>query len=129
MSFRRWSLNTRENYLTMKQILLENAGILLSALATGFGGWFFGRKKANAEAEASQIENAEKLLEYYRKLADDLGLRLEKAIEKLQLSEIEKQEVIKKFSDATETIHQLEEKVEKLTEELRKYKQLSGKTQ
>lgn len=113
----------------MKQLFIENAGLLLSALATGFGGWFFGRKKAQADVEASQIENAEKLLEYYRKLADDLGTRLERAIEKLQQSEIEKQEVIRKFTEATETIHQLEEKVEKLTEELRKYKQLSGKSQ
>ncbi|REC47881.1 MULTISPECIES: hypothetical protein [Chryseobacterium] len=111
----------------MKQIFIDNAGILLSALATGFGGWFFGRKKAKAEAEASQIENAEKLLNYYKNLVDDLGSRLDKAIDNLQKSEIEKQEAIKKFTEATETIHELERKVENLTEELKKYKQLNGK--
>lgn len=113
----------------MKELFIENAGILLTTLATGFGGWFFGRKKAKAEAEASQIENAEKLLNYYKNLVDDLGTRLDKAIENLQKSEVEKQEVIRKFTEATETIHQLEDKVERLTEELRKYKQLSGKSQ
>ncbi|MEG0927265.1 cell wall anchor protein [Chryseobacterium sp.] len=113
----------------MKQVLIENLGLMLATLATGFGGWFFGRKKATAEVEASQIENAENLLNYYKSIVDDLGGRLEKAIEALKLSEIEKQEVIKKFTEATDTIHELEKKVDNLTEELRKYKQLSGKSQ
>ncbi|UDQ54986.1 hypothetical protein LJF28_04790 [Chryseobacterium indologenes] len=111
----------------MKNIFLENIGVLLTTLATGFGAWFFSRKKSKAEVETSQIENAEKLLEYYKLFADDLGQRLEKAIENLQKSEIEKQEVIKRFTEATDTIHELEKKVENLTEELKKYKQLNGK--
>ncbi len=98
----------------MNQILLENVGVLLATLATGFGGWFFGRKKANADAETSQIENAEKLLNYYKSLVDDLGTRLESAI--------------KKFNEAEKTIHDLETKINDLTEELRKYKQLNGKS-
>lgn len=110
------------------QLFIENFGALLATLITGLGGWLFGRRKANAEVEASQIENAEKLLGYYKNLADDLGQRLEKAIDNLQKSEVEKQEVIAKFSEATNTIHELERKVENLTEELKKYKQLSGKT-
>ncbi len=111
----------------MTQLLLENFGVLLTTLATGFGAWFFGRKKAKADAEASQIENAEKMLVYYQNIVNDLGSRLDKAIENLKKSEVEKQEVIQKFTDATETIHELERKVESLTEELRKYKQLNGK--
>ena len=98
----------------MNQILLENVGVLLATLATGFGGWFFGRKKANADAETSQIENAEKLLNYYKSLVDDLGTRLESAI--------------KKFNEAEKTIHDLETKINDLTEELRKYKPLNGKS-
>ncbi|GAA4156576.1 hypothetical protein GCM10022217_15720 [Chryseobacterium ginsenosidimutans] len=113
----------------MKQILLDNAGAFLATLASGFGGWFFGRKRANVDVEGVQIENFDKGLLYYQKLVDDLGVRLEKAISALQKSEIEKQEVIKKFTEATETIHELERKVENLTEELKKYKQLSGKSQ
>lgn len=98
----------------MTNILIENVGVLLATLATGFGGWFFGRKKANADAETSQIENAEKLLNYYKSLVDDLGTRLESAI--------------KKFNEAEKTIHDLETKINDLTEELRKYKQLNGKS-
>ena len=48
----------------MEQLFKEHFGTLIATLITGFGGWFFGRKKAAAEVEASQIENAEKLLEF-----------------------------------------------------------------
>lgn len=97
----------------MKEIFIENLGMLLATLATGFGGWFFGRKKAAADAEGSQIENAEKLLGYYKSLVDDLGGRLESAI--------------KKFNEAEETIRELENRIDALTDELKKYKQLNGK--
>ena len=113
----------------MKELLQEPITLLITTLITGFGGWFFGRKKANADADGVQIENYDKGLLYYQKLVDDLGLRLEKAILALTKSEIEKQEVIKEFSVATQKIHELEITVERLTEELKKYKQLNGKIQ
>lgn len=97
----------------MDRIILENIGVLLATMATGFGGWFFGRKKAKADAETSQIENAEKLLNYYKSLVDDLGTRLEHAI--------------RKFNEAEKTIRELEERIDALTDELKKYKQLNGK--
>lgn len=108
-------------------MLLENIGLLLATMVTGFGGWFFGRRKTEADADSVQIDNFDKGLIFYQKLVDDLGVRLERAIDKLNRSEIEKQEVILKFTEATKTIHELEIKVEKLTEELSKYKQLNGK--
>ena len=99
----------------MEDLIKEHFGTLIATLITGFGGWFFGRKKAQAEVEASQIENAEKLLNYYKNLVDDLGSRLESAI--------------KKFNEAEETIRELENRIDALTEELKKYKQLNGKIQ
>ena len=111
----------------MKELFQENLGTFLAALITGFTGWFFGRKKTEVDVEGAQIENFDKGLGYYQKLVDDLGTRLERAISALQKSEQEKQEVIIKFSEATKQIHDLERKVERLTEELSKYKQLNGK--
>jgi len=111
----------------MIELLHEPIALLVTTLITGFGGWFFGRKKANADADGIQIENYDKGLLYYQKLVDGLGLQLDKAITALQKSEIEKQEVIRKFTDATFQIHELEKKVENLTKELGKYKQLSEK--
>lgn len=113
----------------MKQIFLDNAGVFLATIATGLGGWFFGRKRANVDVEGVQIENFDKGLIYYQKLVDDLGIRLERAIDALTKSEVEKQEAILKFTEATKTIHELERMVNNLTEELKKYKQLSGKSQ
>lgn len=113
----------------MKDVFLENIGVLLATLATGFGGWFFGRKKAAADADGVQIENYDKGLLYYQKLVDDLGIRLEKAILTIQKTEQEKQEVIREFTLATQKIHELERTVENLTDELKKYKQLNGKVQ
>lgn len=112
----------------MEKFLIENFGFLIAGIASGFGGWFFGRKKANVDVDSVQIDNFDKGLLYYQKLVDDLGVRLERAISALHLSEIEKQEVIKKFSEATDQIHELERKVENLTRELGKYKQLNGKS-
>lgn len=111
----------------MEDLIKENIGTFIAALITGFSGWFFGRKKAAADVEGTQIENFDKGLGYYQKLVDDMGIRLEKAIAAVRLAEQEKQEVILKFTEATKTIHDLEEKVEKLTVELSKYKQLNGK--
>lgn len=97
----------------MKELFEPHISSLIAGLITGFVGWFFGRKKASAEVETNQIENAEKLLEYYRKMVDDLGLRLENSIIR--------------FNAAENTIRELEGKVDDLTHELRKYKQLNGK--
>lgn len=91
----------------MIEVLAPHANTLISSFVVGFVGWFFGRRR-------TQIDNAEKLLQYYQNLANDLGKRLELAIEK--------------FNKAEQTIRELEEKVEDLTSELRKYKQLNGKT-
>lgn len=110
------------------ELLKEPFLLLLTTFITGLGGWFFGRRKANVEADGQQIENFDKGLVYYQKLVDDLGVRLEKAIAELQKSEAEKKEVIEKFSQATETVHELEKKIDSLTNELKKYKQLNGKS-
>ncbi len=97
----------------MKELFEPHISSLIAGLITGFVGWFFGRKKASAEVETNQIENAEKLLDYYRKMVDDLGSRLENSIIR--------------FNAAENTIRELEGKVDNLTAELKKYKQLNGK--
>lgn len=87
---------------------------------SAFSGWFFGRRKQDAETKGSEIENAERALQYYRQMVDDMGLRLTKAIEELQTTNIE-------LKATKKVIKELEEKVEAMTDELKKYKQLNGK--
>lgn len=86
---------------------------LATALIGAFIGWFFQRKKQNTEIHANEIENAEKGLQYYRQMVDDLGNRLTQAISELNATK--------------QIIKELEEKIEALTDELKKYKQLNGK--
>ena len=50
---------------------------LLSTLGTGGVGWFFGRKKTNAEATTLEIDNQIKLTGAYQTMLDDLGTRYE----------------------------------------------------
>jgi len=97
----------------MEGFFKQYIGEMIAALVAGFGGWFFRRGKQAAETRGSEIENAEKVLKYYREMVDDLGLRLKEAIQRLK--------------EAEAVIMNLEAKVEALTAELMKYKQLNGK--
>ena len=108
----------------MKDIFLEyilpHIAEFASLVLSGFAGFIFGRKKQNAEVESieagnheKEIENAGKVLKYYREMIEDLGNKLKTAI--LELDE------------AKALIKELEDKVELLTDELKKYKQLNIK--
>lgn len=50
----------------------------ISVFATGFVGWFFGRKKTKAEVRSSEIDNDIKLSRHYAKILDDLEQRYQK---------------------------------------------------
>ena len=108
----------------MKDIFLEyilpHITEFASLVLLGFAGVIFGRKKQNAEEESieagnheKEIENAGKVLKYYREMIEDLGNKLKTAI--LELDE------------AKALIKELEDKIELLTDELKKYKQLNRK--
>jgi len=98
----------------MKDFLIQHVGEMISALVAGFGAWFFQRNKQKTEQQATEIDNADKVLKYYREMVDDLGSRLKEAITELNATKL--------------LIKELEEKIEFLTDELKKYKQLNGKT-
>ena len=100
--------------------ILPHIASFIGALLTGLAGFIFGRKKQNAEVESieagnheKEIENAGKVLKYYREMIEDLGNKLKTSI--LELDE------------AKALIKELEDKVKLLTEELKKYKQLNRK--
>ncbi|WP_434800614.1 cell wall anchor protein [Candidatus Ornithobacterium hominis] len=78
----------------------------MGALIGGFVGWFFTR-------QSSELDNVDKAVRIYREMVDNLGNKLSMAIAELDA--------------AKETIKELEQKVEALTIELTKYKQLNGK--
>lgn len=75
----------------------------------------------NAEAKAKEIENEVKSADFYRTLLDDAAKR----IEQLVAANEERNARIKERDDKIDT---LLVEIERLTEELRKFKQLNGKT-
>lgn len=98
---------------------------VIQTIAVGFGtgltAWFFVRRKNTAEAHRSEIETAQKSAEYYQQLIDDLTKRHKEAIGDLET--------------AYDKIRQLEQDMQnlmiqnrQLLEELKKYKQLNGKS-
>ncbi len=100
--------------------ILPHIASFIGALLMGLAGFIFGRKKQNAEVESieaenheKEIENAGKVLKYYREMIEDLGNKLKTAISELD--------------EAKALIKELEDKVKLLTEELKKYKQLNRK--
>jgi predicted RNase H-like nuclease (RuvC/YqgF family) len=48
---------------------------IMGTVATGFTGWFFGRKKTAAEVVSTEIDNDIKLSGHYRIMLDDLEKR------------------------------------------------------
>nr|WP_315032469.1 hypothetical protein [uncultured Chryseobacterium sp.] len=68
----------------MIELFKENIGTFLSLVVSGSAGWFFGRRKLNAEVEGmdadnegKKLENDEKLVNLYKEALDDLGNRYE----------------------------------------------------
>lgn len=88
-------------------------GEILVMVFTAIITFLIQKRKQTSEIRTNEIDNAEKVLKYYREMVDDLGNRLKEAITEL--------------SEARKSIHELEEKVENLTTEIMKYKQLNGK--
>lgn len=77
-------------------------------------GYLLGLRKNNADVRTSIIDAEEKAGAFYRNLLDDAARRLNDAIDVIQKKD--------------QQITQLMATVEDLTEQLKKYKQLNGKT-
>lgn len=133
----------------MQEAIVTTLSIVLPALL----GWFFGKRKTNAETKGIEIENQSKLQEarlkskseeleimsknanYYQQMVDDFADRynrvleeLKKANETAKAQEAKIDELLKTIKTQVETIENRDIQVQKLIAELRKYKQLNGKS-
>ena len=82
-------------------------GGLLTTILSGFSGWFFTKKKYNAEVDNNLINNMQESLEFYKSLADDNKRRLD--------------EVLLENADLRKEVADLREQVLKLTSALADY--------
>lgn len=121
----------------------------IMSILTGVGSWYAARRKNTAETQANELDNVEKAVRYYREMVEDLGTRLKDATNELhkvtqlhreaidELSEARKQltesreelkQVREELTALEERFGQLAKENRALIEELKKYKQLNGKT-
>ncbi|MDR0195614.1 MAG: hypothetical protein LBI73_10870 [Myroides sp.] len=105
---------------------------LVSSLAT----WWAARRKTRAEVQMSELDNVEKSLKYYRDIVDDLGNKLREATSELYKTSNLHREAIDELTAAKKVIINLEQRLEQLAlqnkeliNELRKYKQLNGRSE
>lgn len=94
---------------TIKDFILPIIGTIASALV----GWWFGRTKEQMEVQTSELDNVDKAVKIYREMIEDLSNKYAKAISDLEAANLR--------------IRELEESVDNLVAELKKYKQLNGK--
>lgn len=94
----------------MQEILPTIVSTIITACLT----WLVARRKTNAEAKMAEIEAEVKAAQFYKSLLDDAMNRLDRAIATINSQE--------------EKIKLLIAEVEHLTEQLKKYKQLNGKS-
>lgn len=98
--------------------------VILTALIgiiTNLGTWYAARRKNTAEVQANELDNVNKAVKYYREMLDDFAQRYKKAIEELEAAKAELVQLEERFTKLA-----IENRA--LIEELKKYKQLNGKT-
>jgi hypothetical protein len=54
---------------------------IVASISTGWGSWFFARKKYNTEVASNEIENLKKSLEFYEQIISDNNTKLQLYIE------------------------------------------------
>ncbi len=67
----------------------------ISVFATGFVGWFFGRRKTKAEVRSAEIDNDVKLSKHYAKILDDLEQRYQQRFEDITVLFNQKEKMLK----------------------------------
>lgn len=80
---------------------LENLALMiLPSLVSAIVGWFFGRRKTNAESNALEIENVDKGLAVYRKMIEDLSQKIQSLQTNQNKLEAEHQEMKLKLQES-----------------------------
>tara|TARA_Y100000768_G_C23778970_1_gene587037 strand:+ start:204 stop:548 length:345 start_codon:yes stop_codon:yes gene_type:complete len=101
--------------------------VLPEVILTGFGGftgWFFTRRHKRAQAKGTELDNVEKATAIWRELAEDLKSEVHKMREKQSYVLDKQDELIVENKRLTYEITKLEKKVQALTRENKKLREL-----
>ena len=107
-----------------------NDGILAAivSILTGVGTWFAARRKNLADVQSSELENVEKAVKFYREQLEDIAKRWREATEEANKMNGLYRQALKDLSQLEDRFNNLANENRALIEELKKYKQLNGKT-
>lgn len=90
----------------------------LAALATGFAGWFFGRRRKKAEADSLVIKNMENIIEMWRKTAEDFNTQYTVISGEMKELREENLKLRKEVDELTKEVSRLKRDNSKLKKEL-----------
>lgn len=93
----------------------------LISLVTSIATWFAARRKNLADTTSSELDNAEKAVKYYREMVDDIAARYKQAVQELD-------DLKNHYKEQEKQLQALLVENRNLIYELKKYKQLNGKT-
>ena len=114
----------------------------LVSVVTSLGAWFVARRKNLADVQNSELDNVDKAVKIYREQLEDIAQRWKSATDELDslnklyriaISDINRLELqATKWQSQVDAMQQINaelvEQNKALIEELKKYKQLNGKT-
>lgn len=79
----------------MNEIFLQALGLFFTTAIGGYGGYYFTKRKYNAEATANEIDNGAKLVGMYKDALNDLPTRYEARFKTLEELFSKKEEILK----------------------------------
>ena len=106
--------------------------VVLTALLgvlTNIGTWFAARRKNLASTRSSELENVERAVKFYREQLEDIAIRWKSATEEATKMNELYRKAIKDLNALEIRFNEMADENRALIEELKKYKQLNGKSQ
>lgn len=108
----------------MNEVYLTAIIGVITSLVT----WFAARRKNLADVQSNELDNVEKAVKFYREQLEDIAQRWKAATdEATRMNELYKQ-ALTDLNSLEVRFNQLADENRALIEELKKYKQLNGKT-
>lgn len=86
------------------QVIVTGVVGLITTITSGWVSWLFAKKKYNAEVDSNLIENMQKSLDFYTKLSDDTKVRLEEALKRNDVLELEVRDLRKQMFELMNNI-------------------------
>lgn len=86
------------------QVIVTGVVGLITTITSGWVSWLFAKKKYNAEVDSNLIENMQKSLDFYTKLSDDTKVRLEEALKRNEVLELEVRDLRKQMFELMNNI-------------------------